>query len=132
MARILVIDDDLLLRGTVELILRSEGHEVASVGAGREGVERFRADRFDLVACDALMPNRDGLETIREIRDLAAALPIIAFTGGAAHADGPGSTTDVLHLARQLRDTETLAKPFRSRELLALVRRCLAASAVGS
>ena len=125
MARILVIDDDLLLRGTVELILRSEGHEVASVGAGREGLERFRADHFDLVACDALMPNRDGLETIKEIRDLAAALPIIAFTGGPAYATAPGSDADALHIAGQVGATETLAKPFRRQELLALVRRCL-------
>src|SRR5215813_6486687 len=106
MARILVIDDDLLLRGTVELILRSEGHEVAAVSDGRKGLKRFRADHFDLVACDALMPNRDGLETIKEIRDLAATLPIIAFTDDAGHADKPGSATDALDIARPLRDTE--------------------------
>ncbi len=125
MARILVIDDDRLLRGSVELILKSEGHEVASARDGREGLERFRSDHFDLVACDAFMPNMEGLETIREIRGLRAALPLIAFTGRPADAAGPWSDTDFLRLAGQLGGTETLAKPFRRQELLALVRRCL-------
>jgi CheY-like chemotaxis protein len=129
MARILVIDDDRLLRGTVELILKSEGHEVASAGDGLEGIERFRSGEFDLVACDTFMPNREGLETIREIRDLAAALPIIAFTGGPAYGTAPGSDADALHIAGQLGATETLAKPFRRQELLALVRRCLRSAA---
>jgi len=125
MARILVIDDDRLLRGSVELILTSEGHEVASARNGHEGLERFRSDHFDLVACDAFMPNTEGLETMREIRGLCAALPLIAFTGRPAYAAGPGSDTDVLRLAGQLGGTEMLAKPFRRQELLALVRRCL-------
>ena len=129
MARILVIDDDRLLRGTVELILKSEGHEVASARDGLEGIERFRSGQFDLVACDIFMPNREGLETIREIRDLSSDLPIIAFTGGPACGAGPGSAAEVLRSAGELGATQTLAKPFRRQELLALVRRCLPAAA---
>ena len=128
MARILVIDDDRLLRGTVELILKSEGHRVASARDGYEGFQRFRSDRFDLVACDILMPNREGLETIRRIRDVSTVLPIIAFTGGAAHANDPGSDRDALRTADELGATETLAKPFRRQELLQMVRRCLRAA----
>jgi two-component system response regulator (stage 0 sporulation protein F) len=127
MARILVIDDDRLLRGAVELILRLEGHDVACVSGGREGLAQFRADRFDLVACDIFMPNMEGLETISEIRALAPELPIIAFTGGPDYAADAGSVRGFLRIARQLPRTEVLAKPFRSQELLALVRRCLRA-----
>ena len=125
MARMLVIDDDRLLRGMVELILRSEGHRVASARDGHEGIQRFRLDRFDLVACDISMPNMDGPGTIRRIRGLSAALPIIAFTdaGGA----GPESDTDILRRLAEIGATETLAKPFGRQELLALVRRCLGA-----
>jgi len=128
MAHILLIDDDRLLCGTVEMILRSQGHEVASAGGGREGIARFRSGRFDLVACDIFMPNREGLETVKEIRSLSASLPIIAFMGGDDHA-GSASDGDVLRVARELRGTEMLAKPFRSRELLALVQRCLESGA---
>jgi CheY-like chemotaxis protein len=125
MGRILVIDDDRLLRGTVERILTSHGHDVASARDGREGLQRFRSGHFDLVACDVFMPNREGLETMREIRGLRAALPLIAFAGRAADAAGPGSDADCLRMAGQLGGTETLAKPFRRQELLALVQRCL-------
>jgi DNA-binding response OmpR family regulator len=121
MARILVIDDDRLLRGTVELILKSEGHRVASARDGHEGLQRFRSDRFDLVTCDISMPNMVGAGTIREIRGLSASLPIIAFTDtGSA---GPETDMEILRLGA----TATLAKPFGRQELLALVRRCLGA-----
>jgi len=125
MGRILVIDDDRLLRVTVERILQSEGHEVASACDGHEGLKRFRSDHFDLVACDIFMPNMEGLETMREIRGLCAALPLIALAGRPAYAVGPGADTDVLRMAGQLGGTATLAKPFRRQELLALVERCL-------
>jgi len=125
MARILVIDDDRLLRGAVELILRLEGHEVACVCGGRRGLAQFRSDQFDLVACDIFMPNMEGLETIGAIRALDAELPIIAFTGGPDYAADPDPTAGLQRIARQLPRTEVLAKPFRSQELLALVRRCL-------
>ena len=123
MARILVIDDDRLLRGTVELILKSEGHRVASARDGHEGIQRFRSDRFDLVACDIVMPSRKGLEAIKEIRGLSAALPIIAFTGAAGQESDP----EILRRADEIGATELLAKPFGRQELLTLVRRCLRA-----
>ncbi len=125
MSRILVIDDDRLLRSTLERILKSEGHEVASARDGHEGLKRFRSGHFDLVACDIFMPNMEGLETIREIRSLCAALPLIAFTGRPACAASPGPDIDFLRMAGQLGGMETLAKPFRRQELLTLVRRCL-------
>lgn len=123
MARILVIEDDRLLRGTVELILESEGHAVVPAPTGHERMKRFRSGHFDLVACDISMPNSDGLDTIREMRGLSAALPIIAFTGDSCAADA------AYHAAGQLGGTETLAKPFRRQELVALVRRCLDSAA---
>lgn len=119
MARILVIDDDRLLRGNIELILESEGHAVVAARSGYEGMKRFRSGRFDLVACDIGTPNSDGLDTIRELRDLCAALPIIAFT------EDPCSTDAEVHAAGPPGGMETLAKPFRRQELVALVRRCL-------
>jgi DNA-binding response OmpR family regulator len=125
MACILVINDDRLLRGNIELILESEGHAVVPARNGHEGMKRFRSGRFDLVACDISMPNSEGMDTIRELRHLSAALPIIAFTEGPCPADGED------HAAGPPGGMEMLAKPFRRQELVALVRRCLH-SAAGS
>lgn len=125
MACILVIDEDRLLRGAVELILKSEGHAVVAARNGSEGMKRFRACHFDLVACDIGMAQGEGLDTIREMRDLSAALPIIAFTEDLCTADAES------HAAGRLGGTATLAKPFRRQELVALVRRCLHEAANG-
>jgi DNA-binding response OmpR family regulator len=124
MARILVIDDDRLLRGTIELILESEGHAVVAARSGYEGMKRFRCCLFDLVACDATMAHGEGLETIREMRDLRADLPIIAFTEGSDAAE-----VELPRVGGRPGGTETLAKPFRRQELVALVRRCLHSAA---
>ena len=124
MARILVIDDDRLLRGTVEVILTSDGHDVAAARDGREGLGRLRSDSFDLVACDVFMPNREGLDTVRAIRAVCASVPIIAFTGGPGYDADPAFEAE-LRRAAGLGAMETLQKPFRRQELLALVRRCL-------
>ena len=119
MACILVIDDDRLLRGTVELILKSEGYAVVPACDGHEGMKRFRSGHFDLVACDISMAHGEGLDAIKEMRALHAGLPIIAFTEDLRTADPE------LHAAGRLGGMETLAKPFRRQELVALVRQCL-------
>ena len=120
MARILVIDEDRVLRCTVESILVSEGHAVVAARSGYEGLTRLRCCSFDLVACDAAMAHGEGLETIREMRDLRADLPIIAFTEG---SDAAGAGLPRIRIRPG--GTEILAKPFRRQELLAVVRRCL-------
>jgi len=121
MARILVIDEDRVLCGTVASILVSEGHLVVAARSGFEALTRLRCCSFDLVACDATMALGEGLETIREMRNLRADLPIIAFTEGsdAAEAGLPP------RIGARPGGTETLVKPFRRQELLALVQRCL-------
>jgi DNA-binding response OmpR family regulator len=118
MAHILVIDEDRVLRGTVESILIAEGHAVVSERSGYEALKRLRSSSFDLVACDAAMAHGEGLETIREMRHLRADLPIIAFTEGTAAAEA-----ELPRVGGRPGGTETLAKPFRRQELLALVRR---------
>jgi CheY-like chemotaxis protein len=128
MARILVIDDDELLRATVGAMLLSGGHEVVSAADGEDGVRLFQQQPFDLVVCDVFMPKKEGLETVKEIRALSAATPIISMTGsyprpsGGAHLD-----PDFLRMSKAFGATRVIAKPFKSQELLALIQQCFEA-----
>ena len=98
---------------------------------GDDGVLQFREQPFDLVLCDVFMPNKEGLETVREIRQLSAATPIISMTGSVATAldSSGGLDPDFLRMAGAFGATRTIAKPFKTAELLALVQECLGASA---
>ena len=125
MARILVIDDDELVRGTVQAMLESDGHEAVLAVDGDDGVRRFHQQRFDLVLCDVFMPQKEGLETVREIRQSSRETPIISMTGSVPAGDGGRLDPDFLRMSSALGATRTIAKPFRPRELLALVRECL-------
>jgi len=131
MARILVIDDDDLIRGTVQTILASDGHEPVLAVDGEDGVRQFRRQPFDLVLCDVFMPHKEGLATMREIRQLSADTPIISMTGSIPTDDNDQSHPDFLRMSGPLGASRTIAKPFRPRELLALVRECLGPAGEG-
>jgi len=126
MARILVIDDDKLVRVTVQTMLAAGGHEAVLAVDGEDGIVQFRNRQIDLVLCDTAMPRKDGFETIRDIRRLSPGIPIISMTGsyprpsGGAHLD-PG----FLQMSKQAGATKVIAKPLRLEELLALIRQCL-------
>jgi CheY-like chemotaxis protein len=68
MQKILVIDDDVLVRDTIVRILERKGYQVLVAGDGARGLRIFRSERPDLVITDIIMPEKEGLETIREIR----------------------------------------------------------------
>ena len=125
MARILVIDDDELFREFVQMALAEAGFEVVPAGDGDEGLRKFTEMPFDLVVCDVLMPNKDGLETIRAIRSISARLPIITMTGGVLADTEDG--LDDLRMSMAFGATRTIGKPFRASKFLKLVRDCLAA-----
>ncbi len=114
--KILVIDDDRGMRQTVARILTSGGHEVAVAEDGEHGLMMFHLDRPDLVICDLIMPHRDGIATIAQIRREAPAMKIIAISGG-------GETMNAEGLATALEGgaDEIIVKPFRAEEMLTLV-----------
>src|SRR4051794_24379717 len=80
--RVLLIDDELAIRTLVRLVLEGAGMEVAEAGDGQEGVRAFHRFWPDLVLCDLLMPNKDGIETIRQLQRDAPDVKIIAMSGG--------------------------------------------------
>ncbi len=121
MARVLVIDDDQAIRDLLREILRSEGHEVYEASDGDAGVRLFRAHHPDLVVLDMFMPNREGLETMREIRAESPNTRVLAISGAFSQAG-----YDALSMAEMLGATRTLMKPFGAVKFLETVRELLA------
>ncbi len=120
MARILVIDDEKLARMVLNRMLKAGGHEVVEAENGRQGLCAFEESPVDLIVTDILMPEMEGLETIRELRRRRPEVKIISITGGGL-ADG----RDALRAAKAFGALAVLAKPFREQELLKLVEEAL-------
>jgi len=116
MRAILVVDDDPQVLEVVGEMLRLAGYRVATAVDGRDAVAQFRGDVFDLVITDLIMPEKEGLETIAEMRKVRRDIPVIAMSGG-----GRVGPTDYLETARYIGASATLAKPFARSELIALV-----------
>lgn len=129
MARILIVDDDEMVRGTIKAILERAGHDVVMAVDGEDGLRQFQQVGCDLVVCDIFMPNKEGISTLRDLRSLDGSIPIITMTGGSPSAgrSGPSAHADYLTMSTMLGATGTLHKPFRANELIALVDQCLAA-----
>src|SRR5476651_904752 len=96
MARILVIDDDLAIRSVLLLLLERQGYQTVVAENGRSGLSILEAGDVDLLIIDIFMPEMDGLETIRRVRQISPALPIIVISGGAQQI---GSMPDYLSMA---------------------------------
>jgi len=124
--RILVVDDEQAVRGSLERTLRFEGYEVTVAGDGVEALDRVERDRPDAVVLDVLMPRLDGLETCRRLRARGDGLRVLLLTARDAVAD---RVTGL-----DVGADDYLVKPFALEELLARLRALLrraAASATG-
>jgi CheY-like chemotaxis protein len=115
MARILVIDDDELLRRFVVALLERRHYTVESADSGETGIKLAAESEFDLVITDIVMPGIEGLETIKQIRRHKPDIKILAVSGGGS------SKGDYLHYAERLGANAALAKPFEPVEFLDLV-----------
>ena len=116
MNAILVVDDDPQVLEVVGEMLRLDGYAVATAADGREAVVKFRNTSFDLVITDLIMPEKEGLETIVEMKSMRSSVPVIAMSGG-----GRVGPSDYLETARYIGAAATLAKPFTRSELISLV-----------
>ena len=118
--KILVIDDDSAMRYTLARILRSGGFEVAMADDGDHGLAMFHKECPDLVICDLIMPHRNGIETIAQIRRESPAMKIIAISGGGRGSDA-AMNVDGLATALESGATEVILKPFHADEILSCV-----------
>jgi DNA-binding response OmpR family regulator len=120
MPRILVIDDDDLIRAALRRALECEGYDVVDAQHGKEGIDLFREQGADLIITDIIMPEKDGIETIKEIRRDFPEVGIVAISGGGCIA-----ADHYLALARRSGAQKTFTKPLGSKELLEAVRELL-------
>lgn len=79
--RILVVDDEDALRTVLSAELNSEGYEVATAADGNEALNELRGGRFDLVLLDIKMPNMNGFEVLKVIKEKYAGTKVIMLTG---------------------------------------------------
>lgn len=113
---LLLVDDDVALVGVLAEALREEGFEVTTAHDGRAGLKVFGSHRFDLVVLDVLMPELDGLELCRRLRQTSK-VPVVFLTSRADEIDRiTGLETGA---------DDYLAKPFSTRELVARIRAVL-------
>lgn len=119
MASILVIDDDAAMRRLLSRVLGFAGHTVHAVADGRLGIKVFLEVHPELIITDIVMPNKEGIETIIELRRHDTSVPILAIGGG---------HPIYLRLATRAGSTAALEKPFGAHELLAVVTELLAAT----
>jgi CheY-like chemotaxis protein len=115
--RILVVDDDDGVRVAVAHILRAAGYRIALACDGKEAMDVF--EKFDpsLLITDIVMPNQDGMETIREIKKHHPHIKIIAMSGGARMEN-----SDLFQRALDSGADHTISKPFEFRQLTELIQ----------
>ncbi len=121
MPGILLVDDEDIVRGLLKLLLTSSGYEVWEASDGNRVNELYERHRPDLVVLDIVMPDKEGLEIIKELRLIDPNARIIAMSGG-----GTGKAESYLLLAMKLGAKYTLSKPFRNEDFLRTVRMALA------
>jgi DNA-binding response OmpR family regulator len=112
--RVLLVEDERKVRETLAQGLHAEGHEVEAAATGREGFARAQAASFDVLILDLGLPDRDGLDVLRELRAAGSSLPVLALTARDALEDriaGLDCGAD-----------DYLVKPFALSELLARLR----------
>jgi CheY-like chemotaxis protein len=116
MPRILLIDDEASFRDVLKVSLEQMGHSVVAAKDGREGVECYTGGSFDVVITDLIMPDKEGIETIIDIRKLNPEVKIIAMSGG-----GRVTSVDYLKIARQVGANQILTKPFSYDDIQAAI-----------
>jgi DNA-binding response OmpR family regulator len=117
MARILLIEDDEHVRTMLRLMLVRFGHAVIEAGNGRQGLTQFQPANFDLVITDLVMPEKEGIEVVIELRKHIPRVKIIAISGGGR----ANTAAEYLAMARGLGADLVLAKPFPHEALLAAI-----------
>lgn len=120
MARILIIDDEPQIRSMLKLMLEREGYEVVEAPDGVEGIKVYRQNPADLIITDLIMPNKDGIGMIIDLKKEFPDVNIIAMSGG-----GLNKPDGYLKGAKKLGAACTLTKPIDREEMLKAVKNIL-------
>jgi YesN/AraC family two-component response regulator len=117
MARILIIDDEPQIRSMLKLMLERDGYEVAEAPDGIEGIRIYRQNPADLIITDLIMPNKDGIGVIIDLKKEFPNVKIIALSGG-----GLNKPEGYLKGAKKLGAACTLTKPIDRGEMLRAIK----------
>ncbi len=118
--RILIIEDDAEVRELLRTLLSRAGYAISVASDGIEGIHAYRTDPADLIITDLVMPGKEGLETIVDLRREFPDLKIIAISGG-----GLDGQSNYLNAARLCGATMTFQKPFKNQEIIDAVNELL-------
>ena len=114
MPTVLVIDDDRDVRVLIcTMLRRGGGYQTVEAATGGDGLDMFVAGGIDAVVTDLIMPGLSGVETIKQLRALDPALPIVAVSGF-----GWGNAASLMEEALAAGADRTFGKPFRADDLL--------------
>jgi two-component system chemotaxis response regulator CheY len=117
-AQILVVEDDAEVRSLIITMLKSAGHQVTHASNGIDGIKKYQSEEIDLVITDIMMPEKDGIETIRELKKCNQDVKIVAITGYRGRFNR-------LPAAEFLGAQETLLKPFTKSDLITTIDKLL-------
>ena len=121
MAHILVVDDDDQLRTMLQHMLERLGHEVTLASNGNEALALYRQKQAEVIFLDLIMPGKEGIETITDLRREFPCAKIIAMSGG-----GRMGPQNYLDLASKLGALRTMSKPFTFAQVQQVVEEVLA------
>jgi DNA-binding NtrC family response regulator len=120
--RILIVDDEPDVRDSLKVMLESHGHQVAAAGSTTEALVAIETERPDVVLTDIFLGDDDGYALLNALHAHAEGIPVVAMSGGGTRPDG----RDVLDFAAHLGAAAVIEKPFRLKELLAVIDRAVA------
>jgi DNA-binding response OmpR family regulator len=119
-SQVLLVEDNAELQNYMAELLRTAGFEVARAAHGEEAIQTLQKGVYNLIILDLFMPEKDGFETLTELRRILPRPKVLAISGG-----GRFSVEDTLAVAVRLGADDTLAKPFTPGQLLSAVRELL-------
>ena len=117
--KVLIVDDDQIIRRTLEIHLRRSGYEVITADNCARGLELAVSGDLSIILCDLKLPDRSGMEIIRTVKELEINVPVVAVSGFIDEK--------VIQEAKSAGAVEYLAKPFLKDALLSTVRDVIAA-----
>lgn len=120
MPRILIIDDEVQIRKMLQQMLEREGFEIMTAPNGREGMKAYRENPTDLVITDLIMPEKEGIEIIFELKREFPEVKIIAMSGG-----GRTDPHGYLKIAEKAGALRSFSKPLEREVLLKGIREIL-------
>jgi len=120
MAKICLIEDEAMIRETLNRILQKLGHEVVTCSDGAQGLIEITKNSYDIVLTDIIMPEVEGIEILQTVKKVSPTTKVIAMSGG-----GRVGNTDFLEIASSLGADAIIYKPVTKTDFMEALNKCL-------